>query len=49
MLEYQGGAGLVHGLVALDAQQLLPPSTSQTTGRARSTIRLADLMFCAWF
>ena len=23
-------------------------STSQTTGRARSTIRLADLMFCAW-
>ena len=24
-------------------------STSQTTGRARSTIRLADLMFCAWF
>src|SRR4029077_17594012 len=24
------------------------PSTSQPTGRARSTIRLADLMFCAW-
>src|SRR6266567_3809632 len=24
-------------------------STSQTTGLARSTIRLADLMFCAWF
>ena len=24
-------------------------STSHTTGRARSTIRLADLMFCAWF
>ena len=23
-------------------------STSQTTGRCRSTIRLADLMFCAW-
>ncbi len=23
-------------------------STSQTTGRARSTIRFADLMFCAW-
>ncbi len=22
--------------------------TSQTTGRARSTMRLADLMFCAW-
>ena len=22
--------------------------TSHTTGRARSTIRLADLMFCAW-
>ena len=24
-------------------------STSQTCGRKRSTMRLADLMFCAWF
>ena len=28
--------------------EMTSSSTSHTTGRARSTMRLADLMFCAW-